>query len=364
MKKRLWPLWMITATILASCGQQNDKKVPLIYGDENITTYVTVTDNDIVSKIENKENFFFFIYLNGCGCWTTFRDQVLVPYIQETHIYAYGIEVNSVKGTVGYDIFYNLPVNSSKSNTPVMGLYQDGELQYSLAYTEKNKTVFESLPAFENWMNKYSERPTMFFVNLNMLNQMLESSRKFVLYYSRKSCPDCTYIERNFLKNYGKTHLTAEKLYILDCDVEGIRYTNGQLDENQFNAFKAKYGMSDTYNPLGYAQGFVPTFQYIEADGTSVLQQSSITSVVTDQIVTLNDTAVLDGNTVVIDRTYFDGSRNHGYPTPNLANQVLLETEYAYVSTSDSYRYLREAQAKHTDPILQSFLDLYLQKSN
>lgn len=353
---------LLTLISLASCGGKNEPKVPLIYGDESLTSFITVTDNDIVTKIENDDNFFLFTYLNGCGCWTTFRDQVLLPYIQENHIYAYGIEVNSIKGTIDYDLYYDLPVNTAKSNTPAMGLYKDGELQYSLAYTEKNKSVFESLPAFENWMTKYSEAPTMFFVSLNALNEMLVSERKFVIYYSRSTCPDCSYLERHFLKNYGETHLDAKKLYILDCDVNGIRYTNNQYDEVQFNAFKAKYGLSDVHNPLGYAQGFVPTFQYIEGDGTNVVEEISITSVVVDQIVTLNDTAAVVGDNVVISRTYFDGTRAHSYEAPNLANQVLLESEYSV--TGETYRYLREAQAKYTDPILLSFLNLYLPQTN
>lgn len=364
IKNRFRSLLLMMLIGLTSCGSNNETKVPLLYGDESLTTFVTVNDSDIVTKIENKENFFFFTYLNGCGCWTNFRDQVLIPYINNTHIYAYGIEVNAIKGTVDYDIFYDLPVNSNKSNTPVMGLYENGEIKYSLAYTEKNKTTFESLAAFENWMTRYSELPTMFFINLNQLNTMLESSKKFVLYYSRKSCPDCTYLERNFLKNYGKTHLTANKLFILDCDVEGIRYLNGQYDEAQFNAFKDQYGLSNTHHDLGYAQGFVPTFQWIVGDGQSILSDVSITRIVEDQIVTLNDSARLEGNDVVIDRTYFDGSRNHGYTAPVLSNKVLTLDEFTYVETSGTYRYLREAQAKYTDPVLQEFLNLYLPQTN
>lgn len=363
MKKFVKIPLLLTLISLASCGGKNEPKVPLIYGDESLTSFVSVTDSDIVTKIENEENFFLFTYLNGCGCWTTFRDQVLLPYIQENHIYAYGIEVEKeLKGSVGYDLYYDLPVNTAKSNTPAMGLYKNGKLQYSLAYTEKNKSVFESLPAFENWMTKYSEAPTMFFVSLNDLNAMLVSEKKFVIYYSRSTCPDCSYLERHFLKNYGETHLDAQKLYILDCDVNGVRYTNNTYDEAQFNAFKAKYGLSDTHNPLGYAQGFVPTFQFIEGDGSNVLEEVSITSVVVDQIVTLNDAASLVGDDVVISRTYFDGTRTHGYEAPNLANRVLLESEYSI--SGESYRYLREAQAKHSDPILQSFLDLYLPQTN
>ena len=117
----------------------------------------------------------------------------------------------------------------------------------------------------------------MYYINLEQLQSKINNDESFIIYYSRSSCGDCNYLNKNYLRQYLSSHVDSKYFYVIETDAEGIRFYNGASPDTsndatddekaaaaQWQAFKDQYGLSNVNNPIGHGVGYVPTLQYYQ----------------------------------------------------------------------------------------------------
>lgn len=237
-----------------SCNKDNPpKKVSLSVGDMNATTYKQVSLEEVDTMVEGDETFLLYIYDRYCTTCNGFKPK-LESIIEEKNLIVYGLEAVEITDTHA--------LKSIKVG-PSIALYENGEIVYKTSY-EKNPELFDTKEGFENFLNEYTNLPTMYYITLDQLASKITNDESFIVYYSRNTCPDCTHLSKNFLKNFLQNNPSTKHFYVLETNVEGIRLTDGQTNSAQWQAFKDQYGLSNANNPIGHGVGYVPTIQYYE----------------------------------------------------------------------------------------------------
>lgn len=233
--------------------------------------------NDMIAE---KRNFLLLVGNEfDCSCWTSFHNEVLVPYILRNHLLLYWIPFSGNESSLQG---MGLTLSSSHET---LAIFEEGELKYQHTTADSTSPWVKEPSAFADWMNIRIEAPRLLSLSKDQLDEKYEGSEDFSIFFSRSTCGDCSYLERNDLKPYFASHLKAEKipenyLYYLDCDQLGIRYIEGEdgkiytpssREENyaalasaQWNQFKIEYGLSEgDDNPAGWGVGFVPAIYHI-----------------------------------------------------------------------------------------------------
>lgn len=345
--KTLSLLGVAAASVLAGCGNNNNNangKVTLSFGDMNLTSYITLTkDIDVQTLRDKKENFILVSYADpNCGCWGTFSESVLIPYVKETHIPIYAIYTRNIAD----DDFHGLPISSDKSNTPVIGIYKDGQYKVGANYFS-NEHIFKKIDDFKNYMNRYITAPAAYYVSFNQLDTMLKGDDKFILYWSWKLCPDCSQFDLRFLKDYFAKNNKSRNVPFYLIETHDVRQTD------QWQAIKDKYGLSETFNTAsGFGKGYVPTLQMINPDGTDHLSNGSIAPIIEDMFVCRNEFFSNENGVYTITDSYFNGVRGTKY-------LGAYETEIGKtVTAADSTERNTIRDAVHDD-FAKKFLDFY-----
>jgi thiol-disulfide isomerase/thioredoxin len=254
MKKlfTVFSVLVLVVVLCSGCGCKNEK-VSLQIGDMNVTTYIDVSMGELKSKIKNKDNFILFVYKDDCeGC--RFFKPILNNVIAEKHIIIYGIRYNDIERK------HEL---KSLQWTPSIVIYKSGKA-ILMTDPDENESYFNSNKGFASLLDKYTYMPTLYYINKGQLDNKIANKENFIIYYSRSGCSDCGYLNRNYLKKYLNSNTGTKHFYIIETNVEGIRYNNGEYDSSVWQAFKDEYGLSNLNNPLGHGVGYVPTFQYYE----------------------------------------------------------------------------------------------------
>lgn len=361
MKTRFISLIGLLATsLLAGCGPTTSKIV-LTYGDKTLNSYIRLTrEVDLTSKFDNKDNFILVSYADeSCACWAVFESKVVKPYVQDYDIPVYVIHADLITNTN----YYGLPINSSKENTPVVGLYENGVYKYGTSYNN-DSSVFKNLNSFITYVDRYMTRPYGYYINLSQLNNLLKGEEKFILNWGMSICPDCKIFDLTLLKEYLGTH-SKEKttpLYIIETVSEGLRLVDGVSNSTHWQAQKDKYGLSNTLNTaLGYSTGFVPTLQVINPDGTDYVASGNITPIIEDMIVFQNEKVALDEETskYVVSDSYFNGVRGTKY-LGAYENQIGQEIDEEFVyEQGGNLRFQTEARYEIHKDFATKFLDFY-----
>ncbi|MHB9098486.1 MAG: hypothetical protein ACYC5X_11780 [Syntrophales bacterium] len=345
--------------ILSACGgsssvSPNDKKVNLITGYSDITTYETLANYSKFSALVEAEETFVIIITNMSRSSTTVFLPILNQYIQEEGIKVYLLESTLIYPKAEH---YGLPIRTA--DTPIIGIYENGVLAYHKAYVtgeaEQNKP-FTSFDAFKAWLEDKIILPTFIYITKAELDAKFAGTGKFIIYYGRTTCPDCTYLIATFLKSYITAHPSMKKIYALDVQTVGLYDPNNRTSPT-WEAFKANYGMSNVINTaLGYSTGFVPTFQYIEANGS--LPENDM-SVIKDMAVVYNDAYKTDDATspYQITRSYYDGTRPLGYTNINILGKNLTAPAKGTTDMHPSW-------AAYHEPLIAAFFDIYVPSIN
>lgn len=277
-------------------------KISLNIGDMNASTYIIIDNLTLNKMISDKESFVLFVYQEGCKHCERFKP-VLESAISERHLIVYAISYWSVE--TGHEI------RTAVTGTPSMILYKEGVLDL-VTDPGVNYDYFSSKNGLLEFFDTYTYMPTAYYINKSQLDEMIVDDNEFIVYFSRKSCSDCSYLNRNYLKEYLKINHDTKHFYIIETDAEGIRYTNGQYDADLWQSFKDSYGLSSVNNPIGHGVGYVPTLQYYE-DG-----------IVKEMMVYFNDCEYVlneDGSySVVINNSYYEDNPYIG--------QTLTDSEY------------------------------------
>lgn len=311
-----------------SCKKEKDNKANLQIGDMNATTFVDIDLDEYNAKLKNKDDFILFVYSNDCTACKMFKPK-LESVIQEKHLIVYGIETNAIVGVGKDNDLYKLKY------TPTIIIYKEGKnIFYSLSDEDYN--YFETKETFVNLLDKYTNMPTLYYINKTQLKEKITNKENFIIYYSRSSCGDCSYLNKNYMKEYLKNNTKSKSFYIIETDVEGIRKKNGVVDAEQWQAFKDEFGLSNAINTeLGHGAGYVPTLQYYN------------NGEIKDMMVYFNDfndaTLNADGSySVTIDNSYY--------------------SDNPYIGQTISYSEYKEKLAPFYNTKLKTFLDTNLAK--
>lgn len=324
--------------LCSSCGCKKQGKVSLQVGDMNSTSYTKITLEEVDSKVEYKENFILYVYKSDCGNCAMFKP-ILENAIRERHLTVYAIESKNI--TSGHEL-------RSLKYVPSIVLYEKGKIVFKTDPV-KNEDYFSNNLNFLSFLDKYTYMPTLYYINKAQLDEKISNNENFIIYYSRSSCTDCSYLNDNFLREYLNKNINSKHFYIIETDVEGIRYFNGSspsnLDEasedeiraaQQWQSFKDDYGLSNINNILGHGVGYVPTFQYYE------------NGEIKEMMVYFNDCEYIKNEdnsySVIINNSYYEDNPYNG--------QTISYSEY------------KDKLSPFYNSKLKSFLDSNLEKVN
>lgn len=351
---------LLLVASLSGCGNETNNKIILTYGDKSLNAYIRLnTEADLLTKVNNEENFILVSYADEtCSCWGMFESTVINPYVREYDIPIYVIHTDAL--LTGY---YGLPINSGKTNTPVVGLFENGVYKYGTSY-DQNAQVFREYNAFINYIDRYMTKPYVYYVSLAQLNDLMKGDEKFILNWALDICPDCKTFDHGLMKEYLKNHPKEKDVpfYVIETRSEGLRLLDGISNTEHWTAQKNKYGLSDVLNTTyGYSTGFVPTLQVIEPDGTDYVTLGDISPIISDQMVFQNEKVAYDevNDKYYVSDSYYDGVRATKY-LGAYESQIGMEIDESAVYEQNS--------ALRFDPTIRydiqkgfatSFLDFY-----
>ncbi len=235
------------------------------------------TLNDMV---EEKRNFLLLVGNQfDCSCWTSFHNEVLVPYLLENHLLLSWIPYQE-----NQEALQKLGLQLSSAHE-TLAIFQEGEVAYQHTTADSVSSWVKDAKTFASWMDARIEAPRLLSLSLEQLDQKYSGREDFSILFSRSTCGDCTFLERFDLKEYFQNNLKPVKipenfLYVLNCDQVGIRYVKddqgnihspsssssvyAEMAQSQWEAFKEEYGLaSSAGNPAGWGEGFVPTIYHI-----------------------------------------------------------------------------------------------------
>lgn len=312
---------------------------------------------ELSKKVEHKENFLLLVYdyssllkgiPNDCTCWSGFAtgfDQ----YLQKYDALVYGVNPSDFPS--GSDSFGLRFVDGEVT----LAAFADGYLQYQ---TTNGNDSLSNLKKIEDALNDKVFWGKFRYVTKQQVEEKFAKKDEFALGFLRKTCSDCAYLSYHFLKECGLG--IPGKIYLLECDTEGIRYQNGIYNPEQWQTFKDEYGLSNVYNTTyGYDKGYVPTFIMYRPKGNETRKANAVY----DMAVYLNDTLEQDGDTVKITKSYWDGTRKHHFTvsSPNLEMNLLgrVIPEGDWDKSGDTIVWKRDKAADVEDFFLRGFFDYY-----
>ncbi|MCQ3035393.1 MAG: hypothetical protein MJ248_04205 [Bacilli bacterium] len=360
---------ILSSFSLASCNKP--ELINLAYGSlDNSLKEITYTD--LATMVNDEDSFILAITSSslGCGCWSTFKNQVLLPYQNENHVMIYYINHQEF-----YDASQKLLDTFGLTITidPGFGLFNKGKLKYTEKYSSKNY-VFSKQEYFVEYMQDKVKLPHVYYVSKDMLDELYKGTTAFNIMFSRSNCGDCKYVLKNALLEYaeGKDKNPNQSLYILECEDVYVKYggttvklreydSEGNLttaSQTRWQAFKDEYGLSSVNETYGFNTGVVPTFMHVEPNGSN-----KNVSVIKDAAVYFNDVvSLIDGKYIVTDSFYTEERQQSLSYISGVKTKVLkgLELNPNDVTSYGEYiSWNHDAAEKYHTPLLNAFLDKY-----
>jgi hypothetical protein len=311
---------------------------------------------DLNTLISRGNNFALLVYDTDetCTCWTDFQ-VTIKQYLSQYNFLLFGIQQNLLEAAQtpssgASAVNYNL---SLATGYETLAIYENGAVKYqkTSAGTTDNWTKYDG---FSTWLNDRIHRSNMLYVSEAQFDHLFLGISTFVVGFLRFSCPDCAYLDDNFLKAYNANGRNTS--YVIDVEKEGIWNATTKAN-GSWQAWKDKYGMSTANNPaFGFDTGVVPT------------STKDYAAAILDGDVYVNDSLTkdaTDANYHVSD-TYFTEARlpNLAFLTDNTSVKTKVLSNLAVpVADADVYGtdagWTHAAAAKYHDPLLTAFLDFY-----
>ncbi len=359
-------------TVLVGCKNKEKKdQTALTFGklyqeSKNIEdNFNVISLTDLQKMVEKKYNFAVIVYepYNDCTCWTTFQS-TLRKYMKNTNILFFGVEIGElVASNEQFGLDY-------RRGDETVAIFRDGVLKTQKSTGDSNDKFTSDIDTFTEWMDNNVHNSDMLFVTPAQLDSLFAGDSQFTLYIDRESCGDCSYLNANFLKEYNAGD--NNRSYVIETDVEGIRYKNSFFSSELWSAWKDSMGMSSAGNEeYGYGVGYTPSFYRYDPN---IMEGENRASAVFDSAVYLNDTIEKTGDNeyTVTDSFYTEerlGNLAH-MDGVEIENKVLkgLKLDSTQVNEIDtgagySYSWKSESSASYHDPLLKAFLDLYVAKT-
>lgn len=352
---------------LSGCSSSSTlEKVAITFGREYDSSFTTISDHfdevtwgGLNSLVTNEKNFIIVVYDKNstCTCWANLSKK-LDEFMAENDALIYGIQyslLDTGSSTFGLEI-------SSGNNT--IGIFENGTIKYQYT-TVSSDDPMEEGSNLEDWLLDRVTFSKMNYVTLTQLNALFsgQEGSEFTVYFARSTCGDCAYIESHLLKSLASTAL-PNTLYILDCDVAGIRLNEGgEVDSETWQAFKDLYGLSNTNNTLyGYGAGYVPTLIHYQPATTT-----NYYNCVLDMAVYLNDaiTAKEDGS-YYVSASYYDGTRENQFLdyVASGTTTTLINVQIPSTDVDENGSWKKASAAVYHDPLMTAFIKFYGGLSN
>lgn len=346
------PLLLSTIT-LSSCNEEQNK-INLLYGQQikNDVTYVDY--QQIKEKFLKHETFIVTVFANNCRCWSDLHS-ILKQYISNYHIEVFAISYNDflLASKSNNDNVFDLNIVSGSTTFAVV---ENGKLRFNELNTEKTK-MLRSYNAFEEFMNDLVILPKMFYIDLDQLNELFETDKTSLIYFSRSNCSDCLYFNDYFLRNYQM----QKNMYILDCESIGVREYDGEGNltsesATKWQEFKDNYYLSNVNNKdYGYDTGYVPTLLLF--NGNSTTKKPTFIS----GAIYFNDELAKENDEYIIKNSYYTEERKSKLPyLNNVENKVLVGTKIDENNITVYGEYIswnKIDASKYHDPLVKAFLD-------
>ena len=335
-------LTLLLLPSLTCCGGNSNEINKITFGTLYHQESIVLETSNLVGKLE-KENFLLAVHPDkgSCSCWSNF-EIVLNAAAKRFNLLSYKVHYSQITDELVNKGFLKL------TDKPSFYIVNNGKIAKrfiypSSTYSDEDIGLFFNEETLLKTVKKYCAMPTMYLVNEEKLDSLV--TQNAIVYFMRESCPDCEYCTPNIMKNYLSNKVFNNSIYVFDLDP----YYN---DGTNYQAIKDKYSLSSV-NPLfGYGKGVVPTFQ-VYRDGK-----------LKDACVYFNETIAkkADG-TYYISESYYSSIRikNLSY-TDTILDGLTIPQEYIVENSEYNYLGIKNSQyhASLYDPILTSFLDMYL----
>ncbi len=367
-QKKILPL-ILTSLTLFSCGEKNENKIYIPFGkayDSSLASdtkslYLHTTNisyEDLNRKVKNEDNFILLIYEYKtlekgedieCLCYTSFAYNLNI-YIKNNNAEIYGIDPSDFKDK--NDVF-SLDIVSGEQT---LAIFSEGKVFRQETSANNALSTLDKIDSFFSNVS-FSD---MLYLSKTQLDSMFLEEKTFTVGYLRKTCSDCAYLINDFLKDYNKSSFN-KKIYVIDCDSEGIRYENGEVSSSSWQSFKDEYGLSNRYNAeFGYGDGYVPTFLTYKVSS----KKEHYGNYVIDGAVTYNDELALSEGVCKIRNSYWNGKEHPFFSSldsnveTNLLNKEIPQNEYDNYGDDGIYWKKDYARSYH-NPIIKGYLDFY-----
>jgi len=377
-----------SASLLAGCGQTAVTKVQMTFGSLYDTS-LSGTDHflalsahsDLEAKVTDKENFVLVVLPKdlGCTCWANFCSTIN-RYQKNKNLLIYSIESTQFDDSSVSK--FNLNINA---HLATIAIFENGAAKYQQTADGTSDSFAKDYTVFADWMSARLSLSNMLYVSKTQMEGLYKGTTPFTLGFVRGSCGDCSYVAHNFLKTYNAIEHNVS--YLIDCDVEGIRYYNGSKPSNketatadqkaayqQWQTFKDDYGLSKLYDKdFGFDTGYVPMWVHCNPAANT---ETKPWGAIDDADVYVNDTLTKkDETTYEITNTYFDSTREAVLPflsdkdalakggcTTTIIKGITVGPLQVDVDPDDptTAYWKHEYAAKVHDPLLKSFFEKYI----
>ena len=200
----------------------------------------------------------------------------------------------------------------------------------------------------------------MLYVNLDQFLALFNKGEQLTVGYLRGSCLDCSYVEDAVLSPFNAKDNNVS--YVIDCDVDGIRLTNGQYDEGQWNTFKEDFGLSSSGNEdYGYGLGYVPSFYTYGGQKAQTVSERIV-----DGAVYLNDKIEKNAETgdYYVANSFFTEERKPllGFLGNSKVETTVIKGLKVPMADVENGEWKKSAAAKYHNPLLEAYLNAYVGK--
>lgn len=261
--------FIFACLLLISVSSCNNEKF-LLKGNISNETLVKVDSYTLQGMIENEESFVLVVLLKTCSTCESFKENILNPYIKETHATIYSIDLIELEG---FENYKNKPY---VKEAPTLLIYNKGKVKDTLKYDESIKE-FKDLGKFKDYMNSFIIEPKMIEVSEDFLDNAITNKETFILYIGWNKCGDCKLLEERVINSFLLDKETNTNFYYLESDKyrslkpktkpefkddfteeELINYNKDLENWNNWINFASKYNFES------FRDGRVPTIQYYE----------------------------------------------------------------------------------------------------
>ena len=370
MKKIL--LFSLIPLLLTSCN--SNRKANILLGSENYSTPIYLEGDDVKSQpkillndlknklIDKKEDSIVCVYgAYTCWCWKNFVSNCLNKLIENYKCKIYCLQYSNLKDiSEGEDqeekdqarTLLSLLKKGLTSDSETFYLIDDGQNIFHKTYNETDK-FFSDYDTFENTIKDKIVFPKIIDKKLSKIKtETLDctDNETHLVYHHKESCEDCSYIEKNMLKEYAEKNI-LKNISMLNWDASEVKnYEDG------YQKFKEDFSLNEQNKKFGFGDGYAPTFQ--------VWKEKNVV----DSITLFNDTILKSNDKYFVSSSFFNKERinfisyieKENY-SPIVGKEVALNELESYEEDGETkYFWKHEFASKVYEPYFESFANKYL----